>query len=106
MLACLLSKKLKKFNESCSKNLRNLFLAAFEKEQDSLNFLNLLKNKYPNKFMTEKQVNYSITFLDVFISGINNQNLILQTYHKSTYTRFPLNFKSFILLLYKIGLDR
>ena len=107
MLACLLSKKFKKFNESCSKNLRNLFLAAFEKEQDSLNFLNFLKNKYPNiKFMTEKQVNHSITFLDVFISGINSQNLTLQTYQKLTYTRFPLNFKTFILFLYKIGLDR
>ena len=112
MLACLLSKKFKKFNESCSKNLRNLFLAAFEKEQDSLNFLNFLKNKYPNiKFMTEKQVNHSITFLDVFISGINNQNLALQTYHKSTYTRLLLNLSftfsfSFLnfLLSYKISL--
>ena len=44
-------------------------------------------NKYPNvNFTIEKQINRSITFLDVFISGINNQNLTLQTYHKSTYT--------------------
>ena len=34
-------------------------LAAFEKEQDSLNFLNFLNNKHPNiKFMIEKQVNH------------------------------------------------
>ena len=34
-------------------------LAAFEKEQDSLNFLNFLNNKRPNiKFMIEKQVNH------------------------------------------------
>ena len=59
-------------------------LAAFDNEQDSLNFLN---NRHPNiKFTTEKQNNHSIAFLDVFISGINNQNLTLQTYYKSTYT--------------------
>ena len=50
-------------------------LAASDNEQDSLNFLN---NRHPNiKFTTEKQINYSITFLDVFVSGINNQNLTL-----------------------------
>ena len=43
-------------------------LAAFEKEQDSLNFLNFLNNKQPNiKFTLEKQVNHSIAFLDIFI---------------------------------------
>ena len=68
-------------------------LAAFDNEQDSLNFLN---NKHPNiKFTREKQNNHSIAFHDVFISGINNQNLTLQTYHKSTYTGPLLNFKSF-----------
>ena len=48
-------------------------LAAFGNEQDSLNFLNFLNNRHPNiKFTIEKQINYSIAFLDVFISGINN----------------------------------
>ena len=69
-------------------------LTAFDKERDSLNFLNFLNNKHPNnKFTTEKQVNHSISFLDVFISGINNQNLTLQTYHKLTYTGLLLNLK-------------
>ena len=64
-------------------------LAAFEKEQDSLNFLNFLNNKHPNiKFTLEKQVNYSVTFFDVFISGIDNQHLTLQIYHKSTSLKF------------------
>ena len=59
-------------------------LAAFEKEQDSLNFLDFLNNKHPNlKFSIEKQVDHSIAFLDVFISGIDNPNLTLQAYHKS-----------------------
>ena len=52
----------------------------------------------------EKQINHSITFLDVFISGINNQNLTIQTYHKSTYTKVLLNFKSFSSLSSKISL--
>ena len=45
-------------------------------EQDSLEFLNFSNNRHPNiKFTIEKQINHSIAFLDVFISGINNQNL-------------------------------
>ena len=67
-------------------------LAAFDKEQDSLNI----------KFTIEKQVNHSIAFLDIFISGISNQNL--QTYHKSTYTGLLLNFMSFTSFSYKISL--
>ena len=44
-------------------------LAAFDNEQDSLNFLNFLNNSHPNiKFMTEKQFNHFIAFLYVFIS--------------------------------------
>ena len=42
--------------------------------------------------MLEKQINHSIAFLDVFISGIDNQNLTLQTYRKSIYTGLLLNF--------------
>ena len=39
--------------------------------------------------MLEKQINNSIAFLDVFISGIDNQNLTLQTYHLcGTFLRF------------------
>ena len=80
-------------------------LAAFDSEQDSLNFLNFLNNRHPNiKFTIEKQNNHSIAFLDVFISGINNQNLTLQTYHKSTYTGLLLNFKSFTSFSFKISL--
>ena len=62
-------------------------LAAFSSEQDSLNFLNFLNKRHANiKFTIEKQFNHSIAFLDIFISGISNQNLTLQTHHKSTYT--------------------
>ena len=79
-------------------------LAAFEKEQDSFNFKNFLNNKHPNiKFTIEKQVNHSIGFLDVFISGMDNQSLTLQTYHKSTYTGFLLYFKSLTSFSYKIS---
>ena len=86
--------------------LTNLYvddiLAAFDNEHDSLNFLN---NRHPNiKFTIEKQNNHSIAFLDVFISGINNQNLTLQTYHKLTYTGRLLNFKRFTSFSYKISL--
>ena len=79
-------------------------LAAFEKEQDSLNVLKCLNNKPPNiKFTIEKEVNHSIAFLDTFISGIDNQNLTLRTYNKSTYTEVLLNFKSFTSFSCKIS---
>ena len=79
--------------------------AAFNKEQDSLNFLNFLNKRHPNiKFTIEKQINHSIALLYVFISGINNQNLTLQTYHKSIYTGLLLNFKSFTSFSYNISL--
>ena len=79
-------------------------LAAFDKKQDSLNFLNFLNKRHPNiTFTIEKQINHSIAFLDVFISGINNKNLPLQTYHKSIYTGLLLNFKSFTSFSYKIS---
>ena len=42
-----------------------------------------------------------MAFLDVFISGINKRNLILQTYHKLTYEWLLLNFKSFTAFWYK-----
>ena len=38
------------------------------------------------------------------MSGINNQNPTLQTYHKSTYTGLLLNFKSFTSFSYKVNL--
>ena len=80
-------------------------LAAFDNEQDSLNFSNVLNNRHPNiKFTIEKKINHSIAFLDIFNSGINNQSLTLQTYHKLTYTGPLLNFKSFTSFSYKISL--
>ena len=54
--------------------------------------------------MIEKQINHFIAFLDVFISSTDNQNQTLQTYHKATYTKFLLNFKSFTSFSYRINL--
>ena len=80
-------------------------VAAFDKEQDSLNFLNLLNKRHPNLIFTiEKQIDHSIASLHVFISDFNNQNVTLQTYHKLTYTGLLLNFKSFKSFSYKISL--
>ena len=44
------------------------------------NIINILNDKHPNiKFTIEKQVKHSIVFFDVFISGINDQNLTIVT---------------------------
>ena len=72
-------------------------LAAFENEQDWTRHSNI-------KFTIEKQINHSIAFFAVFISSIDNQNLTLQTYHKLTYERLLLNFKSFTSFSYKLSL--
>ena len=108
LLAPVLANNFKGFYESKCINEFNLnklklylryvhdIVAAFEKEQESLNFLNFLNNKHRNiKIMIEKQVNYFIAFLHVFISGINNQNLNFQACHNVTYTGLPLNNESF-----------
>ena len=81
-------------------------LAAFGKEQDSSNsFKSLLNKKHPNiKLTIEKQVYDSTAFLDVFISGINNQNLKFQSYHKLTYIGLLLNFTSFTSFPCRVGL--
>ena len=80
-------------------------LAAFDNEHDSLNFLNFLNNRHPNiKFTIEKPNNHSIAFFHGLISGINNQNLTLQTHYKLTYTGLLLNFKSFTSFSCKISL--
>ena len=71
-------------------------LADFDNKQDSLIFLDFLSKRHPSiKFTIEKQINHSITFLDAFISAINNQNLTLETYRKLVYTGLLLNFKGF-----------
>ena len=61
-------------------------------------------NKIDIKITIEKQINHFIAFFDAFTSGINNQNLILQTYYKSTYTDLLLNFKIFSSFSCKISL--
>ena len=83
----------------------NDILAASDNEQVSLNFLDFLNKRHPSiKFTIGKQINHSIAFLDVFISGINNQNPTIQAYHKWTYTDLLLNFKGFTSFSYKISL--
>ena len=80
-------------------------MAAFDDEQDSLIFFNFLNNRdLQIKFAIEKQINHFIAFLDVSISGNNNQNLTLRTYLKSTYAEFLWNFKSFTSFSYKLSL--
>ena len=67
--------------------------------------MNFLNNKHPNiKSPVEEKINHSTAFLDIFISGINNQNLTLQAYQESTYTGLILNVKSFTSFSYKISL--
>ena len=78
-------------------------VCKYEVNLKILHYLIFLNDKHPNiKFTIEKQISHSFAFLKVFISGINNENLTLQTYHKSTYTGLLSNFKSFTLFSYKI----
>ena len=51
-------------------------------------------------------INHPIAFLDVFITGINNQNLTLQTYHESTYAGLLLNLKSLTSCSHKVSLTK
>ena len=66
------SKRLNEYNLNRSKfYFKHVYdiLAAFDNEQDSLNFLSFLNDRHPNiKFTIEKEINHSIAFPDVFIS--------------------------------------
>ena len=87
--------------------LRHLdgILAVFDKEPHLLNFSDFLNKRRPNiKFTIETQDSHSVAFLDVFISGINNQNLKLQIYQESASVSLLLRFISFISFPQKISL--
>ena len=67
--------------------------------------MNFLYNRHPKiKLTIEKQIDHSMIFLDVFIPGIINKHITLQTLHKLTYTGFLLTFKSFTSFSYQISL--
>ena len=57
-----------------------------------------------NKFTIQEETNHSIDFFDIFISGINNQNLPIQINYKPTYKGLLLNFKCFASFSYNISL--
>ena len=80
-------------------------LAAFNMNKVHQIFYIFLK-RHPNiKFMTEKQLTIPLLFLMyIFYSGINNENLTVLTYHKSTYTGLLLNVRSFTSFSCKISL--
>ena len=70
-------------------NLSKTFLVSYDITclLTNIPLPNFLNNRQRNiKFTVEKKMIYSIAFLDVFVSGINTQNLTFQAYHKSTYT--------------------
>ena len=70
-------------------NLSKIFLVSYDITclLTNIPLPNFLNNRQRNiKFTVEKKNIYSIAFLDVFVSGINTQNLTFQAYHKSTYT--------------------
>ena len=70
-------------------NLSKIFLVSYDITcfLTNIPLPNFLNNRQRNiKFTVEKKIIYSIAFLDVFVSGINTQNLTFQAYHKSTYT--------------------
>ena len=57
---------------------------------------NVLNNRNRNiKFNIKKQSHHFIALFDVFVRGINNENLTLETYPKLPYTGLLSNFKSF-----------
>ena len=60
-------------------------LAAFDKEQDSLNFLSFLNKRHPNiKFTIEKLINHSIAFLHRFFLSTNSLKSTISLYSSLT----------------------
>ena len=83
------SKCLKEYNNKTKFYLGYVddILAAFDNEEDSVNFPDFLNNKHPNiKFTIEKQINHSIAFLDVLF-----QVSIIKTSHLKHITNQPIH---------------
>ena len=79
-------------------------LAAFGKEQDSLDFLNFLNKKHPNIKLTKSK--FTITLLSLMYSfQVSIIEISQFKRQKSTYTEPVLNYKNFASFLYKIGLN-
>ena len=69
--------------------------------------VNIFMGFHESKWLNEHNLNkpeFYLRYVDDIVSGINNQNLTLQTYHKSSYTGLLLNFKSCTSFSYKISL--
>ena len=60
-------------------------LAAFDKQQDSLNFLNFLNKRHPDIKFTIEKTNEPFHSFSLSIH-FRYQYITLQTFHKSTYT--------------------
>ena len=59
-----------------------------------------------SKFTMEKEANYTLAFLDVFINNKDPTNLITSVYRKKTFTGLFTNLFSFTSISYKHGLIR
>ena len=93
--------------------LANTFMGLYESKwlneynlnKTNFNLRYVSNKRYPNvKFTIEKQINHSIDFFDVLISGSTKETLTLETYRKSTYTKLLLSFKSFTWFSYNSSL--
>ena len=76
-------------------------LAAFDKEQDSLNFLIFLSNRYPNINLQQKTIPSLFLVYSFQVSIIKISHF---KHHKSTNTELLINFKIFTSFSYKISL--
>ena len=79
----------------------------FDDEDKAIKFFNYLNLQHPNiKFTLEKEINNSLSFLDVKINKLMDNSCITSIHRKKTYTGLLTNFNSFTSLSYKVGLIR
>ena len=92
--------KFEKLNEEPTLKREASLQSFLRKLKQKKNFFNENQNDkfYPSD-SAPAHIYPNIKFMiDVFISGINNLNLSLQTYQTSTYTGLLLNFKEFYII--------
>ena len=92
------------FKRVCYKRYVDDMLALFRSPHHIEKFNEYLNTKHVNiKFTNKKEVNGSLSFLDVLISQ-NNKGFTTKVYHKPTFSGVYFNFNSFIADEYKHGL--
>ena len=74
-------------------------------QKEAISFFDYLNKQHPNiTFTYEKEVNGTLSFLDVLIKNTNSHQFETSVFRKKTFTGLLMNFLGFLPYTYKLSL--